>query len=221
MRFPKTRHATVVAYLALFAAMTGTAAAATGGTFLIGRSNAATSVTALSNSTGTPLALGGKSGYAPLTVTSTIKVSRLNSDLLDGLDSAALQRRVAGTCPSGSWISAISASGTVSCSSPSGSSSSSAISGVDGSRLYIVGTTIVGNGSNASGYGLARCANIGDVLLSGGFKQPFQAQAKVQGSFPENYVMVTANHTAGWITQYQQLPNAETLDTYAICQHAV
>ena len=217
MRLRRPQHSTVVAYLALLMAMTGTAAAATGGTFLLGRSNTATSVTTLTNSTGTPLSLGGRAGFAPMTVTSTAKVGRLNSDLLDGLDSSALQRRIAAGCPSGQQISAIAASGAVTCASggtpgPAG--------GIDGGRLYIVGTTIVGDGTNTSGYGLARCANVGDVLLSGGFHQPFQAQAKVEGSFPENYVMVTADHTAGWATQYQLLPKSETLDTYAICQHA-
>ena len=35
----RPQHSTVVAYLALFVALGGTASAATGGTFLLGRSN--------------------------------------------------------------------------------------------------------------------------------------------------------------------------------------
>ena len=217
MRVKRPAHATVIAYLALSSRWAGRPTPRPGGTFLLGRSNAATSPTTLTNSAGTPLALNAKAGYAPLGVNSTTKVGRLNSDLLDGLDSTALQRRVAAACPEGQQISAISATGAVTCASggtpgPAG--------GLDGSRLYVVGTTLVGNGSNATGYAVARCANVGDVLLSGGFHQPFQAQAHVQGSFPENYLVVTAEHSASWAVQYQGLPNTETLDVYAICQHA-
>ncbi len=37
MRIPRPSHATVVAYIALFLALSGTAYAATGGTFILGR----------------------------------------------------------------------------------------------------------------------------------------------------------------------------------------
>lgn len=214
------KHATVVAYLALLMAMTGTAAAATGGTFVLGRGNAATSTTGLSNSAGTPLTLTGKAGYAPLAVSSTTKVSRLNSDLLDGLDSAALQRRVAGACPDGSAISGIATSGSVTCVAMGPAGPAGSAGGIEGSKLYIVGTTLVGDGTNTTGYGVAACRNVGDVLISGGFHQPFQAQARVEGSMPENYLVATTDHAARWIVQYQYLPKTETLDTYAICQQA-
>jgi hypothetical protein len=88
MKLP--RHGTVVAYVALFFAMGGTAMAATGGTFLLGKSNSATATTSLSNSAGTALSLSSKSGTAPLSVNKNkTKVGYLNSDLLDGLDSTA------------------------------------------------------------------------------------------------------------------------------------
>src|SRR5262245_15733474 len=41
-------------------------------------------------------------GVKPFTVNSSTKVGNLNADLLDGLDSAALQKRVTGTCAAGS-----------------------------------------------------------------------------------------------------------------------
>jgi hypothetical protein len=85
-------HATVVAYLALFMAMGGTAAAATGGTFILGRRNDASTVSTLSNSAGTPLLLRSPAGTAPLAVNRAVKVDHLNADLLDGLDSTALLR---------------------------------------------------------------------------------------------------------------------------------
>jgi hypothetical protein len=115
MKIKAPSHGTVVAYVALFFAMSGTAMAATGNTFITGRPNYASTTTGLSNSAGTPLSLGARTGYAPLAVNSKTKVVRLNSDLLDGLDSTQLQRRVTGTCPSGYAIRAIGATGGVAC----------------------------------------------------------------------------------------------------------
>jgi hypothetical protein len=54
-------------------------------------------------------------GAPPLAVNSSVKVANLNADLLDGLDSTALQNRVSGTCGAGSAIRVVNANGTVSC----------------------------------------------------------------------------------------------------------
>lgn len=97
------------------ATLTGTAYAATGGTFILGRANGASTTTSLSNSGGTALSLGGGLGKPALAVNNTVKVPRLNADLLDGLDSSQLQRRVSGTCLPGFSIRAVSATGSVTC----------------------------------------------------------------------------------------------------------
>lgn len=68
----------------------GTAYAATGGTFRLGHKNSATKVTTLKNSRGTALKLTSKAGTAPLAVSSGTKVANLNSDKIDGVDSTAL-----------------------------------------------------------------------------------------------------------------------------------
>src|SRR5437870_2251295 len=64
---------------------------------------------------GTALSLIGGSGAPAFKVNSQTKIASLNADLLDGLDSAALQKRVTGTCAAGQAIKVINANGTVSC----------------------------------------------------------------------------------------------------------
>ena len=54
-------------------------------------------------------------GAPPLAVNSCIKVANLNADNLDGLDSAALQKRVSGTCGAGSAVKSVNENGSVSC----------------------------------------------------------------------------------------------------------
>ncbi len=113
-------HASIIAYLALFVAATGTATAATGGSFLLGKSNSANHATALSNtgsgpalqlkthsSTTPPLSVGGNS----------TKVSGLNADKIDGFTVAQLQRKVSNVdkCTVDGSINFIHANGTVRC----------------------------------------------------------------------------------------------------------
>jgi hypothetical protein len=95
MRLHRPSHATVVAYLALFVAMSGTAAAATGNVFILGQDNRADHASVLVNKSGTPLELRAKSGKAPLRVNTERRVRHLNSDLLDRLDSTAFLRATA------------------------------------------------------------------------------------------------------------------------------
>lgn len=62
----------------------GAAYAANDWPLVLGRSNAATAPTSLSNPSGTPLVLSGRSTSAPLKVSSAVKVTNLNADLVDG-----------------------------------------------------------------------------------------------------------------------------------------
>ena len=88
----------VVGTAALVIALSGTAVAATGGTFLLGHINRTTSNTVIANSKGTALVLAGKKGIAPFGVNGNkVKVPSLNADLLDGLDSTKFQQRVSRT----------------------------------------------------------------------------------------------------------------------------
>src|ERR1700689_20726 len=60
--------ATVISLIALFFAMSGTAYAATGGDFILGKANTATSVSSLTNKKGTALSLSSSSTTPPLKV---------------------------------------------------------------------------------------------------------------------------------------------------------
>jgi hypothetical protein len=66
----------------------GTAVAATGGKFILGRSNTESTPSTLTNSKGTALNLKSSAGTPPFTVNSSTKVPSLNSDRLDGLTSS-------------------------------------------------------------------------------------------------------------------------------------
>jgi hypothetical protein len=108
-------YASVVATLALIVALGGTATAATGGTFVIGRSNYASSTTGLANSAGTPLSLTAGQGKAPLIVNSSALVRNLNADKLGGLSASSFQRALHTACPSGHVLAGFTASGGLSC----------------------------------------------------------------------------------------------------------
>jgi hypothetical protein len=81
--------ATVISLVALFFAMSGTAVAATGGNFLLGKSNTASSVSSLSNTKGTALSLSSTSTTPPLKVSNSVQVPNLNASELDGQASSA------------------------------------------------------------------------------------------------------------------------------------
>jgi hypothetical protein len=101
LRSRRPSHSTVVAYLALFVALGGTTYAATGGNFILGQSNSASSTTALSagvtgpafkvtnTSTGAAASFNAAAGRPALAVNNAAKVTKLNADLLDGKDSTA------------------------------------------------------------------------------------------------------------------------------------
>jgi hypothetical protein len=97
-------YANVMATVAVFIALGGTTYAATGGNFILGQSNSASSTTALSAGTtgpalkvtstntttgATALGLNVPTGHTPFTVNSGTKVAKLNADKLDGLNSTS------------------------------------------------------------------------------------------------------------------------------------
>jgi hypothetical protein len=122
--------AMIVALLALFVALSGTAIAATGGNFILGQANTATTQSTLTanqagtalqvtntstDPTATPLSLKSAKTNPPFTTNSKTKVANLNADFLDGLTSTALQRRISATCPARQAIFSVAADGTPIC----------------------------------------------------------------------------------------------------------
>lgn len=99
---PHLTYANVMVTVLAFIALGGTTLAATGGNFILGQPNSASSTTGLSagttgpafratnTSTGTAGSFNVAAGHPPLTVNSNTKVTNLNADKLDGLDSTQL-----------------------------------------------------------------------------------------------------------------------------------
>ena len=81
--------ATAISLAALVFAMSGTAYAATGGDFLLGKANTATSVTSLTNTKGTALSLSASPAAPPLKVSNSVQVPSLNASELGGHTSSA------------------------------------------------------------------------------------------------------------------------------------
>jgi hypothetical protein len=119
----------VVASLTLVctAAFAGTGVAAV---FNLGKTNTVNGTSALSGSTNgqqlhvvntnTGSAAAGigiqtATNKPPLVVNSSQKVGHLNADLLDGLDSSALQKRITGSCPDGRAVTQVGSTGAVTC----------------------------------------------------------------------------------------------------------
>jgi hypothetical protein len=92
--------ATVISVIALLFAMSGTAVAATGGDFILGKSNTAASITSLSNAKGTALSLSAASTKPPLTVSNSVQVPNLNASELGGLGPSAYMAGTGGVAHS-------------------------------------------------------------------------------------------------------------------------
>jgi hypothetical protein len=87
--------ATVAVTVALIIGAAGFADAATGGNFLLGRTNTDNATSVLTNTTGVPLSLNASTGKAPLSVNSATQVNRLNAQYVGG-DSASQLRSTGG-----------------------------------------------------------------------------------------------------------------------------
>lgn len=110
LRLHRPSAGTVISLVALFFAMGGTAVAATGGTFILGKANTAASVSSLSNTKGTALSLSSTATTPPLKVSNAVQVPNLNASELDGQTSGAFLPAT-GTAANSSALGGIPASG--------------------------------------------------------------------------------------------------------------
>jgi hypothetical protein len=92
--------ATVISVIALLFAMSGTAVAATGGDFILGKSNTAANTTSLSNAKGIALKLSSASTKPSLTVSNSVQVPNLNASELGGLGASAFMAGTGGVAHS-------------------------------------------------------------------------------------------------------------------------
>jgi hypothetical protein len=160
----------VVALLALFVALSGVGIAATGGTFILGQPNTATTKTTLSapvkgkalqltNATqqaeSTALALTVAAGHAPLTVNSAARVANLNVDTIDGVDSAVFLR-------SGILQTAALDTGGVLNATNTGTAN-----GVQGVTEAAFASGVYGENTSGGGYGVAGRASGGGIGVYG------------------------------------------------------
>src|SRR3954447_20117620 len=185
----------VVSLIALFVALGGVGIAATGGNFILGVPNTATSPTELSASgsastsalkvtnsntvTGsTALDLNVPTGKTPLKVNSKTKVANLNADLLDGLESTSWVRR--GIALSHN-VNPTLASGVVDVTNTGNGN------GVQGKTSDGGGSAVYGEHIGPGGYGVAgRAGNSGHAIYGDntgdGFAGYFEDKVRVNGN---------------------------------------
>ena len=72
--------------------MSGTAVAATGGNFILGKANTATSVTSLTNTKGTALSLSSTATTPSLKVSNSVQVPKLNASELGGIPASGFMQ---------------------------------------------------------------------------------------------------------------------------------
>lgn len=84
---------TTIAAAGIVVSGAGAGYAANGASFILGHTNNETVSSTLANSAGVPLRLVGPAASAPMTVSSGVRVTNLNADKLDGLDSTVLQHK--------------------------------------------------------------------------------------------------------------------------------
>jgi hypothetical protein len=80
-----------VAAVALVIGGAGVADAATGGNFILGGTNIASSTSVLTDTTGIPLSLNAVAGQQPFSVNNAVQVNRLNAQYVGGESAAQLQ----------------------------------------------------------------------------------------------------------------------------------
>ena len=151
--------ATAISLIALLFAMSGTAVAATGGDFILGKANTASSVSSLTNTKGTALSLSSTPTTPPLTVSNSVQVPKLNASELGGTPASGFLG-VNGTAANASELGGTPASGFIQGGGNISDGRLSLLPGADEALVSAPGSAIV-----------AYCATAGDSLYLFGEQQ--------------------------------------------------
>jgi hypothetical protein len=117
------------------------------------------------------------------------KVTRLNADKLDSLDSSELQRRVSAPCGAGTFVQSINADGSVGC------------GGTAPINTYqrFATATAEGQAGDRPGYAAAFC-DAGDHVLSGGYSAAPRANLDV---WAEQSVLELSDPTSASFAEWE------------------
>jgi hypothetical protein len=204
VRKPHVTPSFVISCLALFVALGGTAYAATGGTFILGQANSATSGTGLTSknagktlnltqqspkAAATALGLNVPVGRPPFMVNSNVRVDNLNADLIDGVDGSQIVRATG-------WFRE-SALTLADCNAPTTFATAPVTVPADGVMIVNASVTV----ARPAGTGLIGLAARIDHDFGGGVSPGMWQEATVQGDARANLAPTTmipvspGNHT--------------------------
>ena len=173
----------VISLVALVFSMSGTAYAATGGTFVLGKANAESSVSSLSNSRGTALNLSSAAGKPSLTINRSVQIPNLNASELHGISAGGF---IHGTGTSASKRVAITATGASALALTPGSALIGQCTGGTGGDLYLS----LGNGASGTWWNLFGAYNSDtSAIITQLSPRPFIVVAQVtEGSAVSTYI---------------------------------
>ena len=181
----------VISLVALVFSMSGTAYAATGGTFLLGKANAESSVSSLSNSRGTALNLSSAPGKPSLTVNRSAQIPNLNASELHGIAASGF---IHGTGTSASKRVAITGTGASALALIPGSALIGQCVSGTGGDLYLS----LGNGASGTWWNLFGAYNSGSSgIITQLSPRPFIVVAQVtEGSAVSTYIASQAYNSS-------------------------
>ena len=181
----------VISLVALVFSMSGPAYATTGGTFLLGKANAESSVSSLSNSRGTALNLSSAPGKPSLTVNRSAQIPNLNASELHGIAASGF---IHGTGASVSKRVTITGTGASALALTPGSALIGQCVNGTGGDLYLS----LGNGASGTWWNLFGAYNSGSSgIITQLSPRPFIVVAQVtEGSAVSTYIASQAYNSS-------------------------
>jgi hypothetical protein len=178
---------TVAVTLALIIGAAGFADAATGGNFLLGKSNTESSTAVMTDTTGIPLSPNAPSGKSPLSVNSSTQVNRLNAQYVGG-DSASQVQATGGEGLTAGGVDI-----------PLTDSYTPIVSTgrLQAGTYYVSATALFDSGGSAAAYCAIIAPNVVDYGGGGNADQYSQAAETVVATVPAGTVLSEECYGAG------------------------